>query len=157
MTNSEKLYYKICRENEGMTQAESAAIIGIDEATLSRYENGHASVPQDVVASMIKAYRTPRLAWWHVIHDNPALMPYIPEPPRMVTSGDMMMRIEFAEDEIAEVRYALKKMLKEGCLCCEASEATKSKAASFRALASKFMGIAGYLDEQAALDGRCGG
>jgi transcriptional regulator with XRE-family HTH domain len=45
MSNMGKLYYKTCREQSGLTQEHAIALLGIAEvATLSRYENGRASV-----------------------------------------------------------------------------------------------------------------
>lgn len=75
MTDNSKLYYKTCREQAGLTQEQAAPLLGIAESTtLSKYENGHIPVSQELVAAMIKVYRTPSLAKWHVEHTNPDLV-----------------------------------------------------------------------------------
>ena len=149
MSNPNKLYYKTCREQSGLTQEQAIVLLGIaDAATLSRYENGHAPVSQDLVAAMVQVYRTPTLAWWYVRHSNPNLSPYLPEPPNLITDGDMMLRLELAADEMATLRCALKTMLRDGCLNCEEVERLKIKSRSFRAMASKFMEVAAYLEER---------
>ena len=48
MASQNKLYYKICREQAGLTQEQAIVLLGIAEpATLSRYENGHTPVSQN--------------------------------------------------------------------------------------------------------------
>ena len=149
MCNSNKSCYKICREQAGLTQEQAKVLLGIEEtATLSRYENGHTPVNQDLVAAMVKVYRTPLLAWQHLIHSNPALAPYLPEPPPLATDGDVMFGLELANDDMAVLRCALKTMLRDGRLNCEEAERLKIKAQTFRKMASKFMSVAGYLEER---------
>ena len=149
MSVPDKLYYKTCSEQSGMTQEQAISLLGIAEvSTLSRYENGHAPVTQNLVAAMVKVYRTPSLAWWYVRHSNPDLLPYLPEPPKLITDGDMMLRLELASDEMAAVRCTLKAILKDGVVDCEELESMKIEARTLRAMASKFMEVAGYLEER---------
>jgi hypothetical protein len=101
-----------------------------------------------MVAAMVKVYRTPTLAWWYVRHSNPELAAYLPEPPNLITDGDMMLGLELASDEIIAMRCALKGILKDGKVNCEEAERMKLKAHTFRAMASKFMKVAGYLEER---------
>jgi len=152
MSGSAKLHYKTCREKAGLTQEEAVGLLGIAEATtLSKYENGHIPVGQDLVKRMVDAYNTPSLAWWFVVYSNPDLAPYLPEPPTLKTDGDMMLRLELASDDLAAMRCALKTILRDGVVNCEEMERLKIKANTFRATASKLMEIAGYLDERGSV------
>ena len=149
MTKSVKLYYKTCREQACISQEEAASGMNMEAGTLSRYENGHIEVPEDVVAKMIVLYRTPSLATWHVRHVNPNLAQYFPVPPRIETDGDMMLRLEWAVDDATAVRDGLSALLRGDRLTYEAAEKKKAKARTLRATGSKHLEIAGYLDEQA--------
>jgi len=149
MTNGNKLYYKTCREQAGFTQEQAVKLLGIAEtATLSRYENGHAPVSQDLVADMVKVYRCPSLAWWHVRHTNPDLAQFLMEAPPPITDGDMMLNLELADDDITEVRAMLKKILRDGRVTSGEVEDVKLSANALRSIASQFMVAAGYLDER---------
>ena len=149
MSNVDKLYYKVCREQAGLTQKQACELLGIaEEATLSRYENGHTPVSQDVVAAMVKVYQTPTLAWWYIRYICPDLALHLPDPPPMSTDGDVMLRLELAEDDLVEMRSALKTIFRSGEVSCEEAKRLKLKAGTFRTMASKFMQIAGYLEER---------
>ena len=148
MAKAVKLHYQTCREQAGLTQEQAAPLLGIDVSTLSRYENGHMLVSQDLVAAMVKVYRTQTLAWWYVRHSNPGLSKYLPKPPPMSTDGDMMLRLELAEDDLVSLRSALKTILRNGSLSCEEARRLALKAETLRTMASKFMEAAGFLDER---------
>ncbi|MCL2563096.1 MAG: helix-turn-helix transcriptional regulator [Oscillospiraceae bacterium] len=149
MSKPSKLYYKTCREKAGLTQEEAVELLGIaDATTLSKYENGHIPVGQDLVKRMVGAYNTPSLAWWFVVYSNPDLATYLPDPPVIKTDGDMMLRLELASDDLAVMRCVLKTILRDGVVNCEKVERLRIKAGTFRATASKLMEIAGYLDER---------
>jgi transcriptional regulator with XRE-family HTH domain len=147
MSNETKLYYKTCRERAGLTQEQAITLLGISEvATLSRYENGHVPVSQDMVALMAKVYHNRTLVWWYLRHVNPELAEFLPEPPPMTTDGDMMLRLELGVDDLSEMRNMLKTIFRNGVIDCEQADKFKVKASTFRHVASVFMEIAGYLD-----------
>lgn len=149
MTNSTKLYYKTCREQSGLTQEQAVLLLGIAEtSTLSKYENGHLSVSQELAAAMVKAYRTPTLAWWYVRHTLPDLAPYLQESPPLVTDGDMMLHLELSQDDMSEIRGLLKNILRDGRVSPEEAEDLKVSAKTLRMMASKLMESAGYLEER---------
>ena len=149
MTDSNKSIYAICRINRGLGQEVAVEQLPISEvATLSRYENLRVPVPQEVVAAMIKVYKTPSLAWEHVLLTNPDLAPYLPSSPKLITDGDLMLMLELAADEKMDIRSILKEMLKSDLSCCEESEITTAKADKLRSIASKLMAAAGYLEER---------
>ena len=115
MTNDNKLYYKTCREQAGLTQEQAIVLLGIAEtSTLSKYENGHLPVSPALAAAMVKVYRTPLLASWYVRHSCPELAQYLPELNDPITDGDMALQIEFADDDISDVRKVVKAILRDG-------------------------------------------
>lgn len=108
MSNNTKLYYKTCREQAGLTQEQAIALLGISEvSTLSKYENGHLPVSPELASEMVKVYRTPLLASWYVRYTNPGLSQYLPELSALLTDGDMALQMEFADDDITDVRMAI--------------------------------------------------
>lgn len=155
LTGTVKLMYKICRENAGLTQEQAVALLGIPEvATLSRYENGKTPVNQIMVASMVKVYRTPLLASWHVRYVNPDLAQYLPDIGKPITDGDTALQMELADDDITEVRAAFKTILRGG-VTPEESEELKIKAKTLRGIANKILSAATYLESRDADTGDC--
>ena len=151
MSNINKLYYKTCREQSGLTQEQATALLGIAEiATLSRYENGHAPVSQDLVASMVKIYRTPLLANWHVRYANPDLARYLPEVTKPITDGDAMLQMELSDDDISETRAAVKAVFRDGIVSPEEVEKLKLNAQTLRSVANKILSAATFLEEREA-------
>jgi transcriptional regulator with XRE-family HTH domain len=149
MINSNKSYYKICREQAGLTQEQAIALLGIAEvATLSRYENGHAPVSQDLVASMVKIYRTPLLAYFHLRHANPDLAPFLPEVTHLITDGDAALQMEIADDDITLARQAVKAVLRDRFVSQEEAEVLKVNAHTLRGIANKLMSAASYLERR---------
>lgn len=109
MSNTTKLYYKTCREQAGLTQEQAIVLLGISEVgTLSKYENGHLPVSSALAAEMVKVYRVPSLAVWHLKYANPELAQYLPEVSTLVTDGDMALQMELADDDISDVRKGVK-------------------------------------------------
>jgi transcriptional regulator with XRE-family HTH domain len=156
MTNENKLYYKTCREQAGLTQEQAIALLGIAEtATLSRYENGHAPVSQDLAATMVKVYRTPLLANWHVRYTNPALAPYLPEVTEPITDGDTALQMELADDDITAARSAVKAILRDGTVSAREAEELKVSASTLRGIANRILSAATYLEcREADSEGR---
>ena len=139
MANQNKLYYKICREQAGLTQEQAIVLLGIAEpATLSRYENGHTPV------------RTPLLASWYVRYTNPGLAQYLPEISNPVTDGDMALQMELADDDITEVRKAVKAVLRDGIVDVQEAEELKLNAHTLREVANKILSAAAYLESREA-------
>ncbi len=151
MVNQNKLYYKICREQAGLTQEQAIVLLGIAEpATLSRYENGHAPVNPELAAEMVKVYRTPLLASWYVRHTNPGLAQYLPELSNPITDGDMTLQMELADDDITEVRKTVKMILRDGIVDAQEAEELKLNARTLRDVANKILSAATYLESREA-------
>ena len=151
MANQNKLYYKICREQAGLTQEQAIVLLGIAESTtLSRYENGHIPVSPELAAAMVKVYRTPLLASWYVRYTNPGLAQYLPEISNPVTDGDMALQMELADDDITEVRKAVKAVLRDGIVDKEEAEKLKLNAHTLREVANKILSAATYLESREA-------
>ncbi|MDE6762239.1 MAG: helix-turn-helix transcriptional regulator, partial [Oscillospiraceae bacterium] len=114
MSNPNKLYYKTCREQAGLTQEQAIVLLGISEVgTLSKYENGHLPVNSALAAEMAKVYKVPSLAIWHLKYASPELARYLPKVSTLVTDGDMALQMELADEVLSggEVTY---QKLKEG-------------------------------------------
>jgi transcriptional regulator with XRE-family HTH domain len=151
MTEISKLYYKTCREQSGLTQEQAVVLLGIAETTtLSRYENGHAPVSQELAAAMVKVYRTPLLASWHVRHTNPDLAQYLTDVAKLVTDGDTTLQMELADDDISEVRAKVKAILRDGRVNEIQSEELKINAKTLRTVANKILSAAVYLESREA-------
>jgi transcriptional regulator with XRE-family HTH domain len=151
MPNENKLYYKTCREQAGLTQEQAIVLLGISEtATLSRYENGHSPVSQDLAAAMVKVYRTPLLANWHVRYVNPDLALYLPEVKEPITDGDTALQMELADDDITVARSAVKAILRDGTVTAREAEELKINAAMLRGIANRILSAATYLESREA-------
>lgn len=136
-----------------MTQEQAVVLLGISEvSTLSKYENGHLAVSPDLVAEMVKVYRTPLLASWYVRYTNPKLACYLPELSSPITDGDMALQMELADDDISEVRAAVKAILRDGIITPEEAEQLKVKAKTLRAVANKILSAATYLECRESTD-----
>jgi len=149
MSNFSKLHYKTCREQAGLTQEEAISLLGIAEtATLSRYENGHTPVSQDMVAAMIKVYRTPYLAKWHVEYANPDLVSYLRTADKPLTDGDAMLQLELADDGISEERGALKAIFRKGRVSPEEAVRLNISIHTLRNIANKILSAVAYLESR---------
>lgn len=89
-------YYKMCRENAGLTQEFSAARLNISTRTLSDYETGHTAVPEDIVEAMCEVYGTRFLALWHL--KGGRLGRFLPDFSAPESLGDMMFSLLLAHD-----------------------------------------------------------
>ena len=153
MAGNDKLYYKTCREQAGLTQEQAIVLLNIaDVSTLSKYENGHLKVDQDLAAAMVQVYRTPLLANWYVKYTNPKLAHYLPELSSPITDGDMALQMELADDDISEVRAEVKAILRDGIITPEEAEQLKVKARTLRAVANKILSAATYLESRESTD-----
>lgn len=151
MSSINKIHYKTCREQAGLTQEQAIVLLGITEvATLSRYENGHALVSQKMVAAMVKVYRTPLLASWHVRYVNPDLAQYLPDVTKPITDGDTALQMELADDDISDVRAAVKAILRDGIVTPTEAEELKVNAQTLRGIANKILSAATYLESREA-------
>ncbi len=151
MADSAKLYYKICREQAGLTQEQAAYFLHIDVGTLSRYENGHLPVPAETVKTMVQIYRTPFLANWHIKYVTPALADYLPELSEPITDGDVSFQMELADDDITEVRTAVKAILHDGIVTPEDAVTLKVTAITLREIANKILSAAAYLESRESI------
>lgn len=151
MSDNSKLYYKTCREQAGLTQEQAVVLLNIPEvATLSRYENGRATVPPDILASMVKVYRTPSLANWHFRYIAPGLEQCLPNVVELRTDGDMFLQIELAADSISDARMSVKATLRDGMISDEEAEMLRASALTLREAADKILSAAAYLEGRKA-------
>lgn len=149
MSDNAKLYFKTCREQAGLTQEQAIVLLGISEVgTLSKYENGHLPVSPELAAEMVKVYRTPLLANWYVRYTNPKLSQYLPEISDLVTDGDMALQMELADDDISDVRKAVKAILRDGTVSSDEAAQLKLNAKTLRAIANKILSAANFLEER---------
>ncbi len=149
MTNSSKLHYKTCREQAGLTQEQAISLLGIaDPATLSRYENGHLPVSQELVAAMIKVYRTPSLAKWHVEYTNPDLVAYLRMSDKLLTDGDAMLQLELADDGITEERVVLKAIFRDGAISDDELVQMDLSIHTLRNIAKRILSAVEYLEKR---------
>lgn len=149
MSDSNKLYFKTCREQAGLTQEQAIALLGISEvSTLSKYENGKLPVSPELAGAMVKVYRTPLLANWYVRYTNPELARYLPELSNPITDGDMALQMELADDDISEVRAAVKAILRDGIITPEEAEQLRVNAKTLRSVANKILSAATYLESR---------
>lgn len=109
------LYYKTCRESAGIKQEEAAENLNVSIRTLSDYENGKARVPDDIVDSMAKLYRSPLLAWWH-LKSNSVLGKYLPDVVIPKTEVDMVFQSILAKDKLSPVIDGLKEIMSDGII-----------------------------------------
>lgn len=149
MADNTKLYYKTCRLQAGLTQEQAIVLLNIaDVGTLSKYENGHINVSPELVAAMVRVYRTPLLANWYVRYTNPQLANFLPELTEPVTDGDVSFQMELADDDITEVRAAIKAILRDGIITPEEAVALKVKVKTLRDIANKILSAATYLESR---------
>lgn len=149
MTNNDKLYYQTCREIAQLTQQEACVLLNIPEpSTLSKYENGKIPVGQKLCADMVKVYRTPSLGTWHLRYANPDLAYLVPEPPEIKTKNDVLVKLEWAHEDIQVLRCSLKAVVRNGKITEEDARRLDVKADSIRETASKLMEIANFLNER---------
>lgn len=153
MSNPNKLYYKTCREQAGLTQEQAIVLLGISEVgTLSKYENGHLPVNSALAAEMAKVYKVPSLAIWHLKYANPELARYLPQVSTLVTDGDMALQMELADDDISDIRKAIKAILRDGAVSPEEAEQLKLNAQNLREVANKILSAANFLEEREVND-----
>ena len=133
MSDNVKLYYKTCREQAGLTQEQAIVLLGISEVgTLSKYENGHLPVSSALAAEMVKVYRVPSLAIWHLKY------------------GDMALQMELADDDISDVRKAVKSILRDGVVSGDEAVQLKTNAGCLRDTENKLLSAANFLEERDA-------
>ena len=149
MSDNSKLYYKTCREQAGLTQEQAVVLLGISEvSTLSKYENGHLPVSSAIAAEMVKVYRVPSLAIWHLKYANPELARYLPEVSSLVTDWDMALQMELADDDISDVRKSIKSILRDGAVSGEEIVQLQLSAKTLREIANKILSAANFLEER---------
>ncbi len=112
MTDECKNYYKICRENAGLTQKEASNLLAVGERTLSAYENG-TKVPDEIVDKMAEVYNAPLLAWWH-LKTFSILGKYLPDIQLPKTNGDMAFQTILANDQLKKATDMIKGIMADG-------------------------------------------
>ena len=120
LTCTDKLKYQTCRENVGLTQSEACYHLDIKNVeTLSRYENGHATPPDDVIYKMAILYRIKNIVTWHLRLIHPDLAEFIPYPDELHSEHEMALNLEFMADKTRELESVFKDYLRDGVLCDE--------------------------------------
>jgi len=107
--------YKICRSTSGLTQEQAAELLGVAPRTLSDYENGHARVPDDIVATMADLYKSTILPWWH-LKQTSVLGKYLPDIIIPQTNGDMAFQLILAKDTLEPTVEMIKSIMANGCI-----------------------------------------
>lgn len=79
MINTSRNIYKNCRLAAGFIQEEAAERLYISVRKLSDYENGHDIPPDDLVERMSVLYNSPKLAYFHIITQNPIGVKLLPK------------------------------------------------------------------------------
>lgn len=115
MSKACMLYYKTCRESAGIKQEVAAEKLNVSIRSLSDYENGKARVPDDIVDSMAKLYRSPLLAWWH-LKTISVLGKYLPDVIVPKTEVDMVFQGILAKDKLSPVIDGLKEIMSDGMI-----------------------------------------
>jgi hypothetical protein len=157
MANTSKLYYKTCREMSGLAQEEACFLLHIaDVTTFSRYENGDIPVSQELCADMVKVCRAPLLAYRQLRHANPDLVQYLPEVTKPVTDGDTALQMELADDDISQVRAAVKAIFRDGRVNEGETRELKTNAVALKGIADRLYSAASYLEEREANGGEAG-
>jgi transcriptional regulator with XRE-family HTH domain len=105
--------YKVCRTAAGITQERAAELLGVASRTMSDYENGHARVPDDIVATMAEIYKSPLLAWWH-LQQTSILGKYLPDIVMPQTHGDMAFQLILAKDDLEPTVKTIKSIMANG-------------------------------------------
>lgn len=105
--------YKTCRNATEFTQEQASELLNISVRTLSDYENGKTPVPEDIVVSMVKAYNSPLLAYYHMKENSP-LGAFLPDimPPQSYT--DVAYQLIIAQDDLAPAVEAIKTIMRDG-------------------------------------------
>lgn len=115
MTKEAGNYYKICRNTSGLSQEQASDLLNVTVHTLSKYENGHAKVPDDLVVAMTEHYKAPLLAWWH-LKNTSVLGKFLPDIIMPQTNGDMAFQLIMAKDEIKSVAKEVMKIMSDGVI-----------------------------------------
>ena len=113
--------YKVSRTTAGMTQEQAADLLGVASRTLSDYENGHAKVPDDIVAKMTEIYHCPMLAWWH-IKNTSVLGRFLPDITEPQTQGDMAFQLILAQDDLTHAVSTIKQLVAGGGISTDNQE-----------------------------------
>lgn len=152
MSESDKLYYKTCRENAGLTQEEACYHLCIAEATtLSKYENGHMKVDQAMVKQMALLYRNRLLPVWHLRYTNPDLAEFIPDPTELNNDSEFVLQCEFAADQIEIIHKKAKKYLRnDGKLDNEEIEKLEKKIPIIKRTIDELTGLINYIKTQSS-------
>lgn len=106
-------YYKTCRETVGIRQEDAALALNVSCRSLSDYENGKTKVPDDIVDSMAKLYKSPLLAWWH-LKNNSVLGKYLPDVSVLQSDVDMVFQGILSVDKLSPTVDGLKSIMSDG-------------------------------------------
>ena len=112
MSNTQRNYYKMCRETASFSQEYAAGLLSVSPRTLSDYENDKANVPDDVVYKMCEIYDTRQLAMWHLKNKSP-LGEFLPEVYEPTSVGDMVFSLAIAMDTSAEAYTAISTVMRD--------------------------------------------
>jgi transcriptional regulator with XRE-family HTH domain len=112
--------YKMSRVIAKIKQEDAAELLNVSPRSLSDYENGHRSVPDDIVAKMAEIYKCPLLAWWHLKQFS-VLGKFLPDVQMPETKGDMALQMWMAQNSLVPTVSTVMELLGEG-ICSQNSE-----------------------------------
>lgn len=139
-------YYKVCRENSGLTQMKAAELLEISDRSLSDYENCKTKVPDEIVERMTHIYSSPVLAWWH-IKNTSVLGKYLPNIFTPQTNVDMAFQTILAQDELDPAVRSIKKIMSDGVISDDEKLEFHSSINKINNVAGKLISVVAYAQE----------
>lgn len=139
-----KNYYRISRENVGLTQEEAAERLYVSVRSLSDYETGKTVPPDDVVMRMVRTYKTKILGWWHLRNTSELARESLPDVVELQTDADMFLQAEFADDEVLAIKKLIKIILADGEVTNDELEEFERLKNLSKSAAAKLMAIHTY-------------
>ena len=103
--------YQIARKSAGLTQRQAVELLHVSESSLSAYERGITSVPDDIVKNMIEQYGTKWLGYQHL--QTTTLIGQMFLPPLNLT--DVAKAVLRLQKEINDVRNINSEMVDIAC------------------------------------------
>lgn len=137
-------YYKTSREAAGFTQEEASEILGISTRTLSGYENWYVTPDDEIVEKMAAIYHTKLLGWWHLRTTSSLARACLPELQYPQSYADIYVQIDFAEDDIHELKKAIKGLLVNGKFTPDGLEKFKRIQETAKITGGKLMSVYTY-------------
>ena len=143
MSKERENRYKMCRNTAGLTQERASELLHISQRTLSDYENGHARVPEDILALMVRIYNDLELLWWHLKHQT-AYGEFLPDVVVPQNDGDAGFKAIMAQDYLALGVAEIKQLVGSGEMCEVKKTAFGATIANLQAVKAKLIALTIY-------------